>query len=95
MKTVICYEDNNGRRYNTPEDAANADRVLAMRKISSDLIEEWATREYGSWQPGAGDLSVILQRLATSKGFSILRKVQAIQRRELRDIAQHRTTAAR
>lgn len=88
MKPVICYEDIEGRRHDTPEDAATADRVITMRKLSNDLVNEWATIHYASWQPNTAELSVILQRLAQSKGFSILRKVQTIQRKEAREIAR-------
>ena len=90
MKEVRCFEDNEGRRHDTPQDAAIADRVIAMRALSKNLIDEWDRGDFGGWQPNVSDLSVILQRLAQSKGFAILRKVQDIQRKESRILDEYK-----
>ena len=88
MKQVICYEDIEGRRHDTPEEAAKMDRILLSRQIAKTLIIEWTAIDQTAWMPNEDILSVILQRLAQSKGFAVLRKVQAIQRKEAR-IVQH------
>lgn len=83
MKKVTCYKDKEGRRHDSPKEAAKLDRIHDMRQISSKLIAEWQTQFPGNnWIPEVSELSVILQRLAMSKGFAVLRKVQRIQRKE-------------
>ena len=46
----------------------------------------------GEWVPDVATLSIILQRLAKSKGYAMLRKVQKIQREEARICAAHPLT---
>ena len=87
MKQVICYEDIEGLRHDTPEEAATVDRILLSRQIARTLIAEWTAIDQAAWMPSEDRLSVILQRLAQSKGFAVLRKVQAIQRKEARIVA--------
>lgn len=87
MKQVICYEDIKGRRHDTPEDAAKMDRIHLSRQLARTLIAEWTAIDQAAWMPSEDILSVILQRLAKSKGFAVLRKVQAIQRKEARILA--------
>ena len=83
MKEITMFEDINGGKHDTAQEAAKQDRIIKMRSLSNHLIAEW-TKSQDGWMPDAGDLSVILQRLAKSKGFNIIRKVQNIQREEAR-----------
>ena len=83
MKEITMFEDINGGKHDTAQLAAEQDRIIKMRNLSNHLIAEWTKSQYG-WMPEVGDLSIILQRLAKSKGFGVIRKVQNIQREAAR-----------
>lgn len=89
MKSVIRYEDMEGRTYATPAEAATADKIIEMRRLSNALIDDWQKEDPQSWTPAVDVLSVILQRLARRGGMTYIRKACKIEQKRLRNLAKY------